>query len=135
MSGRGPVTVDGSNRLKPDLSAPGANIRSALPGGRYGSMTGTSMAAPHVAGLAALLLSADPGLRGPVETLEARIRGTALPRAATADCGGIPGGQTPNNTYGWGRADAWAAWRETNRAVTDRFLLPRTGPWRWATAR
>ncbi|MGV8039523.1 MAG: S8 family serine peptidase [Thermoanaerobaculaceae bacterium] len=50
-SSRGPVTVDGSNRLKPDVSAPGSNIRSSVPGGGYeGGWSGTSMAGPHVAG-------------------------------------------------------------------------------------
>ena len=46
-SSRGPVTIDGSNRLKPDISAPGSNIRSSVPGGGYqGGWSGTSMAGP-----------------------------------------------------------------------------------------
>ncbi len=52
-----------------ELSAPGVNIRSTAPGGGYDSKSGTSMAAPHVSGLAALLLSADNTL----DTLEVRI--------------------------------------------------------------
>ena len=45
-----------------DLAAPGSSIYSTLPGGRYGNRSGTSMATPHVTGVAGLLLSLAPGL-------------------------------------------------------------------------
>jgi len=120
FSSRGPVTVDSSNRLKPDVAAPGVGVSSSLPGGSYGSLSGTSMAAPHVAGLAALLISVDPSLRGQVDRLETLIEHTALPKAASQTCGGVPGSSIPNNTYGWGRVDA------LNAAVTllNPFFLP-----------
>ncbi|GAB4479636.1 MAG: hypothetical protein Kow0088_20750 [Anaerolineales bacterium] len=109
FSSRGPVTVDGSNRLKPDIVAPGIDVRSSLPASLYGSKSGTSMAAPHVAGLAALILSARPYLKGQVDVLENLILSTALPLTTSQSCGGVPGSQIPNPTYGWGRIDAWEA--------------------------
>lgn len=57
--------------LVPDLVAPGVNIRSALPGGGFGVMDGSSMATPHVAGLAALLFQAKP--EATVEMVEQAI--------------------------------------------------------------
>jgi len=111
FSSRGPVTVDGSNRLKPDISAPGVNIISSKPGGSYGGLSGTSMAAPHVAGLVALLLSADPDLIGQVNEIETIINESAVPLYPTILelCGGDTTSSYPNHTYGYGRIDAWAA--------------------------
>jgi subtilisin family serine protease len=45
-----------------DLAAPGVGILSTLPGNRYGRYSGTSMATPHVAGVAALIKSQEPDL-------------------------------------------------------------------------
>ena len=110
FSSRGPVTVDGSNRLKPDVSAPGVNIRSSVPGNGYaGGWSGTSMAGPHVVGVVALLISAHPELRGQVDGIERIIEHTAVPRTNSESCGGVSSTEIPNNTYGWGRVDALAA--------------------------
>ena len=65
FSSRGPVTADGGNLLKPDISAPGVAIladgaNAAGEEGSYEFLSGTSMSSPHIAGLAALYLSAHP---------------------------------------------------------------------------
>ncbi len=103
FSSRGPVTSDGSNRMKPDVSAPGVNIRSSLPGGNYGILSGTSMAGPHVAGLVALNISAEECLQHNLDAIEEHVRQTTIPGDVTGQvCGGIPDSEIPNNTYGWG---------------------------------
>ncbi len=65
-SSRGPSVCGGTGSLqiKPEVSAPGTNVRSSVPGGRYESNTGTSMAAPHVSGAVLLLKEAFPYLTG-----------------------------------------------------------------------
>ena len=70
-------------RSSVDLAAPGVAILSTLPGGRYGPGSGTSMAAPHVSGVAALILGLAPGME--VEPLRRRILDHAEPVAALAD--------------------------------------------------
>jgi serine protease AprX len=109
FSSRGPVTLDGSNRLKPDISAPGVGVRSSIPNNSYATFSGTSMAGPHVVGLVALLLSAHPELKGNVDMIEYIITHSAVPRTTTQTCGGLSTNAIPNNTYGWGRIDALAA--------------------------
>ncbi len=79
FSSTGPVTVDGSGRIKPDIAAPGVDVWSAWPGGQYAMNSGTSMAGPHVAGVVALLWSANPALIGDIDRTEQILRETAQP--------------------------------------------------------
>lgn len=109
-SSRGPVLVDGSGRPKPDLSAPGTSIRSTALGSSYSFKTGTSMAAPHVAGAFALLISAHPQFAGDVDLLEEILLQTTVPiTGISQECGGIAGNQLPNNIVGHGRLNVYEA--------------------------
>lgn len=109
FSSIGPVTVDGSNRFKPDIVAPGEAIRSTIPGSGYGISQGTSMAGPHVAGLVALLISYQPSLAGDVDAIETIVRETAVSFTTTKICSDDTLTSVPNHVYGNGRIDALAA--------------------------
>ncbi|MEM9916679.1 MAG: S8 family peptidase [Bacteroidota bacterium] len=109
MSSRGPVTVDGSGRIKPNVVAPGIRVRSAVRRGNYQNGSGTSAAGPMVAGTVALMISANPALAGEVEMIEDILESTAVPKTTDEMCGGVDGQMVPNNTYGFGRIDALAA--------------------------
>jgi serine protease AprX len=106
FSSRGPVTVDGSNRLKPEVSAPGVDVLSSTNGGGYAAYSGTSMAAPHVAGLVALVISANPWLAGRVSDIQQIIKLSARPAYTQDTCGTSYGSNRPNHAYGWGIVNA-----------------------------
>jgi subtilisin family serine protease len=108
FSSRGPVQVDGSGRLKPDIIAPGVQVLSAFPNSTYAIHDGTSMAGPHVAGVVALMWSANPDLIGDIERTEQILISTTQPAFAPYEpCGAA--GETPNNLTGYGMVDAYAA--------------------------
>ena len=113
FSARGPVLRDGSNRIKPDIMAPGVGVRSSAPslsGNLYTPVFGgTSAASPHVAGAIALLWSALPYLAGRVAETEELLEASAVPLTSGITCGGLSGDDVPNPIYGWGRLDVAAA--------------------------
>jgi subtilisin family serine protease len=114
FSSRGP-TPDGLT--KPDLVAPGDEVLSAMPGGGYARESGTSMATPHVAGVVALMWSANPALVGDVARTRAILRDTATAAKTGA------GAQSPSQAcgssedlVGAGLVDAYAAVRAARAA-------------------
>jgi hypothetical protein len=141
FSSRGPVIVDGSNRPKPELVAPGVNVRSSYRGNVFRNLSGTSMSAPHVAGAVALLWSAYPSLRGQVDNTLAVLEQSAVPLTSAQLCGGDTNNAVPNNVFGYGRIDVLQAFLRleqspvaTNLKVavkadsTTNFSLVATGP-------
>ena len=100
FSSRGPSQCDatGSLLIKPEVSAPGVDVRSSLPNGGYGLKSGTSMASPHVVGAILLLKEAFPYLTGTELKLSLYYTCTDL---------GEPG---EDNTYGMGIIDVFAAY-------------------------
>ena len=108
FSSRGPVTVDGSDRVKPDIVAPGVDIFSSLPENSYGSNSGTSMAGPHVVGVVALIWSAQPELIGDIDATKRLIIETAQPYTGNTSLGCFTG-DSPSNAFGYGVVDVYEA--------------------------
>lgn len=109
FSSRGPVLLPDGTLVKPDITAPGVNTLSAMPGNVYRKASGTSMAAPHIAGVVALLWSAHPDLIGDIATTRQILLDSATPvglEVGKPVCGtdGIP-----NNLYGGGIVNALRA--------------------------
>ena len=104
FSGRGPSVF---GKINPDVSAPGVDVVSSVPGDGYEAFSGTSMAAPHTAGTLALVLSSAPELIGQIDDTLDIVRTTAV-NIEDLSCGGDADGD-PNNVYGEGRINAEAA--------------------------
>lgn len=108
FSSLGPVTVDESGRTKPDIVAPGVDVFSAFPSSTYEYLGGTSMAGPQVAGVVALIWSANPALIGQIDQTEEILIETAKPfTGSLPSC--VDQNQSPNNGAGYGVVDAYAA--------------------------
>src|SRR5436190_8237626 len=87
------------NLVKPEVVAPGVSVRSSLPNNTYGNFSGTSMASPHVTGLAGLLRQIRPDL-----TVN-EFYNIIIDMAFFITSWGI----RPNNNYGWGEIDDYAS--------------------------
>ena len=101
FSARGPGQSSG---IKPNISAPGVNVRSSWPGSSYNAISGTSMASPHVAGAIALLWSGVPSFERDIDATRALLDDTAI-NVSALTCGGTA---DDNNVFGEGRLDAKA---------------------------
>src|SRR5690606_22491680 len=99
-SSRGPSQCggEGSLLIKPEVSAPGINVRSSYLNGSYAQLTGTSMSAPHVSGAVLLLKEAFPFLSGDIILMALYLTAFDL---------GEPG---EDNDYGMGLIDVLAAY-------------------------
>ncbi|MEN4010426.1 MAG: S8 family serine peptidase [Bellilinea sp.] len=108
FSSRGPASaaLGAQPYTKPNLIAPGTGVISAEPGSQWGWRSGTSMAAPHVAGAVALLWSCAPALKGQMDATVQALQQTARTPPADLTCGTLPAGQG-NFAYGYGYLDAW----------------------------
>ena len=95
-SSRGPSDCDNVS-IKPNVVAPGYAIRSSIPNNSYTWLSGTSMSAPHVSGLVALLRQKNPNAT--VDEIKNAILTTAADH----------GHSLPDNDYGWGLIDCMAA--------------------------
>lgn len=109
FSGRGPVVSGGETLLKPQLVAPGSGVRTTDALGDYSSRSGTSAAAPHVAGTIALVLAQNPQLIGDTTSVDHLLAVTADPKTSDQGCGGLGPTAIPNHVYGHGIVDAYQA--------------------------
>jgi subtilisin family serine protease len=107
FSSIGPVNVDGSHRLKPDITAPGEGVLSSYPGNSYYVASGTSMAGPHVVGVVALMWSANPKLVGNIDQTVKILDQSTLPYQGPLDT--CVGKGVPNDGVGYGIVDAYNA--------------------------
>ncbi len=129
FSSRGPSFFEGE--LKPNVAAPGVDVRSSVPGDSYAFFSGTSMASPHVVGTVALMWSAAPAIIGDIAATRALLDQTAVD-TEDLSCGGTA---QDNNVWGEGRLDAFAAVDLSPRGptglleglVTDTFASPLGG--------
>ena len=118
FSSRGPSICGGTGTLliKPEVSAPGVNVRSSLPNNSYGLNSGTSMASPHVAGAIALLKQVAPNMTG--RQIKAILFSTATDLGAAGE----------DNTFGKGLINLEAAFQQMGAFPLNPFNLQLPAP-------
>lgn len=119
FSSIGPVVVDSTFRLKPDVVAPGVGVRSIYLNEGFQTWNGTSMAGPHVAGAVALIINANPSLSGQVDVIKDILRSTAIPLIDSTECFMNDALEVPNFYYGHGRIDVLAAVKKAIDFTSD----------------
>ena len=108
FSSRGPKTLSPDGAHGPDFIAPGVDVLGAWPGGQWKRLEGTSMATPHVAGVVALMWSANPALRGQIEATERiLIQSASAYRGVHDNCGDPT--ERPEASFGYGVINAYDA--------------------------
>lgn len=112
FSSRGPSFFE--DETKPNLAAPGVDVRSSVPNNSYEYFSGTSMASPHVAGTVALMWAAAPAIVGDIDATRVILDQTAID-TSDLGCGGDEG---DNNVWGEGRLDAFLAVEQSPRGPT-----------------
>uniref|UniRef100_K3X3W6 subtilisin n=1 Tax=Globisporangium ultimum (strain ATCC 200006 / CBS 805.95 / DAOM BR144) TaxID=431595 RepID=K3X3W6_GLOUD len=128
FSSKGPSVT---GLLKPEVSAPGDEVRSAWGTGDavYNTISGTSMATPHVSGVVALLLNANPSLKfADIKRILTTTVDTATLKSARRTCGGTRDGTFPNNNFGYGRVNALKALNSATGAPVPTSATPTTAP-------
>jgi len=101
--------MHGNHDIKPNVAAPGASVTSAYhtSDSAYYVMSGTSMACPHTAGVVALLVGANPNLTFE-QVRDLLYEGAVHDVVKTGQtCGGISDDEWPNNSFGYGKINAF----------------------------
>jgi bacillopeptidase F len=101
-----------TNHVKPDLAAPGVNVKSCYTNGQYVTMSGDAWSIPHVAGAEALVLSKN-----------SNITPAQMWTILTTTCDTVVGGPFPNQNYGWGRLNCLRAIDATPSGVEAEHTL------------
>jgi subtilisin family serine protease len=119
------INPNGYPTIKPQVVAPGVGIRSSYmrSDDDYVSMSGTSMSAPHVSGLVALMWQVAPWLQGDYAATETILQNSANPIPYATGNGDEGPGNVPNHATGWGEIDALSAVTNAMRLLAEPHLL------------